>query len=270
MGAPSSSLAALSRKRDLWWQFTVRTVEMRHRGSYLGIVWSMLNPLLMLGVYWVVFGMIFGGRYGVLPDERPVDYVLALFLGLILFQLMAEILAVSPTLIVTQANLVKKVVFPLDVLPLAQAGASWFHFIMSFILFALGAVFFGRGLPTEGLLWEPVILLPLVLLSVGVSWICAALGVFFRDLAQAMPFLIQVVLYSSAVFYARARISPPFWAVLKWNPFLHTVLLSRNALLWHAPIDLRALGYTYAAGLAVLLFGQWLFAKLRPAFADVI
>lgn len=272
MSAPGrpSPFAELARKRDLWWQFTVRTVELRHRGSYLGIVWALLNPLLMLGVYWVVFGLIFGGRYGVLPDEKPSDYVLALFLGLILFQLVAEILATSPALIVTQANLVKKVVFPLEVLPLAQAGASWFHFMMSFVLFAVGSACFGRGLPIGGLLWEPLILLPLLLLSVGIGWICAALGVFLRDLAQAMPFLTQVVLYSSAVFYARTKITPAFWAVLKWNPFLHTVLLSRNALLWRAPVDLRALAYTYAVGLAVLLLGRWLFGRLRPAFADVV
>jgi lipopolysaccharide transport system permease protein len=100
----------------------------------------------------------------------------------------------------------------------------------------------------------------------------AALGVFFKDLAQAMPFLAQVILYSSAVFYPISRISahPHIWAILKWNPFLETVVLSREVVLWGMPVNLRVLGYTYAAGLAAMIVGRWVFEKLRPAFADVI
>src|SRR5580658_4431140 len=115
-----SFLAGFARKRDLWWQFTVRTVELRHRGSHLGLLWSVLNPLLMLGLYMFVFGFIFPNRFGVLPKETPVDFALALFLGLTLYNVIAETLGVAPTLIVSNPNLVKKVVFPLDVLPLAQ------------------------------------------------------------------------------------------------------------------------------------------------------
>jgi lipopolysaccharide transport system permease protein len=110
----------------------------------------------------------------------------------------------------------------------------------------------------------------LLLLSVGLAWMCAALGVFFRDIAQVMPFLTQIVLYASAVFYPRSRITPGIWAVLKWNPFLHSVMLARNALLWKQPLNLSHLGYTYVCGIAVFLFGRWLFRKLQPAFADVI
>jgi lipopolysaccharide transport system permease protein len=267
----SSSFAGLARKRDLWWQFTVRAVEMRHRGSYFGILWTVIAPLLMLAVYSVVFGVIFQSRFNVLPDETGVDYVLALFLGLTLFQLLAETMAVAPLVIVGSPNLVKKVVFPLEVLPLSQLGATWFHFLISLSLMLLGAIFFGRGLTLQGILWLPVILLPMVFLSVGVCWIMAALGVFFRDLAQATPFLTQVVLYSSAVFYSRAKIHPPIvWSVLRWNPFLHTVMLARNALLWHGPINLHYLAYTYVFGIGLCLFGRWLFLKLQPAFADVL
>src|SRR3954463_12202169 len=98
MSAPghSSSFADLARKRDLWWQFTVRAVEIRHRGSYLGMIWAVLNPLLMLALYAVVFGIIFGARFGVLQNETAVDFVLALFLGQLLFQLLAETMAVAP------------------------------------------------------------------------------------------------------------------------------------------------------------------------------
>ena len=158
----TSPFADLARKRDLWWQFTGRTVELRHRGSYLGIFWAGLTPLLMLGLYYVVFGKIFNGSFGVLPDETRTDYALAFFLGLILHQLTAETLSIAPGIILANPNLVKKVVFPLEILPIAQLGATWFNLVISLTLMILGAVFLGRGVAVEGLLWLPVILFPLL------------------------------------------------------------------------------------------------------------
>ena len=266
----ASPFSDLAGKRDLWWQFTVRAVETRHRGSYLGWVWAVLNPLLMLTIYVVVFGVIFGGHFGRLPGETPTDFVLAVFLGLIIYHLLAETLATAPAIVVSQPNLVKKVVFPLDLLPLAQVGAFWFHFLISLALMLAGAVFFGRGLSLSGLAWLPVILLPLLLTSIGIGWIIAALGVFFRDLTQAMPFVAQIVLYASAIFYPLARIPAGLWTFLKWNPLLHTVELARDALLWNIPVSLPHLAYTYGCGAALFVVGRWMFRKLQPAFADVI
>jgi lipopolysaccharide transport system permease protein len=266
----ASPLAKLARKRDLWWQFTVRAVETRHRGSHLGMLWAVLNPLLMLTIYVVVFGVIFGGHFGVLPDETPTDFVLAVFLGLIVYHLLAETMSVAPSIITGQPNLVKKVVFPLDILPLAQIGAFWFHFLISLALMLGGAAIFGRGLTLAGVCWLPVILVPLLLVSIGIGWLIAALGVFFRDLAQAMPFVAQILLYASAIFYPVARIPAGLWTFLKWNPLLHTVNLVRDALLWNTPVNLVQLGYTYGCGIVFFVLGRWIFMKLQPAFADVI
>lgn len=272
MNAPghASPFADLARKRDLWWQFTVRTVELRTRGSYLGIVWAGLTPLLMLALYFVVFGLIFKSSFGVLKDETHTDYALAFFLGLILYQLVAETLVTAPNTILSNPNLVKKVVFPLDVLPLAQLGATWFNLGISMTLMILGTIFFGRGITIAGLVWLPVILFPLLLLTAGLSWLFAALGVFFRDLGQVMPFITQIVLYASAVVYPIARITPEIWIFLKWNPLLHSIELARDALCWDSGINLLVLGYTYFAGAAVFLLGRWTFLKLQHAFADVI
>ncbi len=220
MSAPSMATPFhdLARKRDLWWQFTIRTVELRHRGSYLGIVWAVLTPLLMLGLYYVVFGQIFGGSFGVLPDETRTDYALAFFLGLILHQVTSETLSLAPGIILANPNLVKKVVFPLDLLPLAQLGASWFNLLISITLMVLGAVALGRGVTIAGLVWLPVILLPLLLLTAGLGWLFAALGVFFRDLGQIMPFVGQVVLYASAVVYPIAKIPSRDLGVSQMEP----------------------------------------------------
>ncbi|PHX84780.1 MAG: hypothetical protein CK538_10240 [Opitutia bacterium] len=272
MSAPSMATPFhdLARKRDLWWQFTIRTVELRHRGSYLGIVWAVLTPLLMLGLYYVVFGQIFGGSFGVLPDETRTDYALAFFLGLILHQVTSETLSLAPGIILANPNLVKKVVFPLDLLPLAQLGASWFNLLISITLMVIGAIALGRGVTIAGLVWLPVILLPLLLLTAGLGWLFAALGVFFRDLGQIMPFVGQVVLYASAVVYPLAKIPAEIWAFLKWNPLLHSIELARAALVWDTALNLTHLGYTYAVGITVFLFGRWVFRKLQTTFADVI
>ncbi len=266
----STQVSGMARKRDLWWQFTVRAVESRYRGSYLGILWAVLNPVLMLSIYFVVFGIIFGGHFRDQKVESLKDYAMAMFLGLTLYQLLAETLGASPLLITGNSNLVKKVVFPLEILPLAQAGGLWFNLAIGLVLALGGWLVIGNSISLTGLLWLPVILAPLLMLSAGLAWLFAALGVFFRDLAQAMPFVAQVIMYSSAVFYPVSRITGNLWLFLKWNPFLQTVVLAREAVLWNLPINLRALGYTYAAGLASMIIGRWIFQKLRPAFADVI
>jgi len=268
----SSTLSGIARKRDLWWQFTVRAVESRYRGSYLGILWAVLNPVLMLAIYFTVFGIVFGGHFRSPRVESLKDFAMAMFLGLTLFQLLAETLGAAPLLIIGNANLVKKVVFPLEILPLSQAGSLWFNLAIGLVLALSGWLIIGNSLTGAGLLMLPVILLPLIMLSAGLAWLLAALGVFFRDLAQAMPFVAQIVMYSSAVFYPISRIqeSPVLWQVLKWNPFLETVVLAREVVLWGMPVNLSRLGYTYAAGIASVLIGRWIFLKLRPAFADVL
>lgn len=259
----------LAIKRDLWWQFTVRAVEMRHRGSYLGFAWAVLNPLLMAALYVSVFGLIFKGRFHVLPDETGADYAIGVFLGLILFHLVAETLAVAPSLIVGQPNLVKKVVFPLEMLPLAQLSASWFHAMISLALCLLAQLILGRGLGA-GLLWLPVILCPLVLLTIGLGWFLAAAGVFFRDVGQVVPVLGQILLWTSAVFYSSGALLPFGWTILKWNPLLHTVVLARETVLWNLPMALPHLAYTWGVGLAACLLGAWFFRATKRSFAEAL
>ena len=226
--------------------------------------------MLMLSIYFVVFGVIFGGHFRNPNIESLKDYAMAMFLGLTLYQLLADTLGSAPLLITGNANLVKKVVFPLEVIPLAQVGGLWFNLAIGLVLALGGWVVVGERLSFSGLIWLPMILAPLLMLSAGLAWFFAALGVFFRDLAQAMPFVAQVIMYSSAVFYPVSRIPSSVWAFLKWNPFLQTVVLAREVVLWDLPVNLKVLSYTYAAGIASLVVGRLVFKKLRPAFADVI
>jgi lipopolysaccharide transport system permease protein len=270
---PPQFLQSLSHRRDLWWQFAARAVETRHRGSYLGVLWTVLNPLLMLAMYVTVFGFIFKSRFQVFPDETPVDYALGVFLGLLLFHVTSETIAAAPSYIVANPNLVKKVVFPLEILPLANVSALWFNFLISFGLLLVCTVVGGRPASFSGLAWMPLIFGAHVLFTVGLGWFLSALGVFFRDVAQIVTFLTQVLLYASAIFYPVHKIheeSALLWDILKWNPLLQTVDLARGVLLWDRSMDLYKLAFIWVLGVAVFFIGGWFFKRLQPAFADVI
>jgi lipopolysaccharide transport system permease protein len=265
-------LTDLWRHRDLLWQFTRRNFELTLRGSHLGLIWSFLNPLLMLGLYVFVFGFIFGGHFGVVASETATDYALGVFLGLTIFGLIAEILAMAPMIIASSPNFVKKVVFPLEVLPAAAVGASIGRMLIGLAFALLGIILLGPG-GHPGLLWLPVILLPVIVGCLGLAWLISSLGVFIQDIGQLMAFLAQVVMYSSAVFYSAARISslaPTAWTVLRFNPVLLAIELTRDAALWHQPMNFRHLGYLYVCGFVTCWLGYVLFRKLKPAFADVL
>jgi lipopolysaccharide transport system permease protein len=267
--SPIAFVTDLWRHRELLWQFSLREVELRHRGSHLGLVWSILNPLLMLGLYVFVFGFIFNGHFGVLPHETRMDYALAVFLGLSIFQFLSEIISVAPGLIVANPNFVKKVVFPLEVLPAATVCAAVFHFMISLGLILIGVTLFGGGL-TPGAGWLPILILPIALLALGLAWIFAAFGVFLRDLSQLAQFLSMTLMYASAVFYPLDKIPAAAWPFLRFNPLLLAVDLARNTVLWDRPLNFRHLGYLYAVSLGMCYLGHRVFRKLKPAFADVL
>lgn len=264
-----SPASDLWRHRALLWQFTLRNIELRHKGSYLGFLWSVLNPLLLLALYVYVFGHIFGGTFGGRPNETKLDYALGLFTGLAMIQLLAETIGNSPMIFVSQPNFVKKVVFPLEILPAAAVGASVFHFSISVLLVASGVAMMGPGLSWSAL-WLPVIVFPLILLALGLAWFISSLGVFFRDISQVTPVLVQVLLYASAVFFSPDKIKGTAWSILRFNPLLHAAALARNALLWQHGLNLRELGYLYASGIVTCWLGFLVFRRMKPAFADVL
>src|SRR5258706_1837269 len=178
---PFQMVTGLWARRELIGQFTHRNIELRHRGSRLGAFWALINPLSMLVLYFFVFGYVYGTRFGDLPGETMYDFSLALFLGLSLFHVFTETVSLAPGIIVSNPNFVKKVVFPLEVLPVAQLGAAAFHLAIGLGMVIFGSVFGTAGLSLE-VLWLLALVLPLLLLSMGVSWMLAATGVFLRDI----------------------------------------------------------------------------------------
>ncbi|MCP5531091.1 MAG: ABC transporter permease [Opitutaceae bacterium] len=261
-------ISDLWRHRELLWQFTVRSVEIRHKGSHLGLIWAVLNPLLMLGLYVMVFGYIFGGQYGVLQSESRLQYALGIFLSLTLFHFIAEVLTLSPGLVVANPNFVKKVVFPLEVLPAANVAGALFHMTISLCLVLVGIAVTGSTFHV-GILWLPVIIAPLLLIGLGLGWLLSALGVFFRDIGQVTQFVSMAMLWGSGVFFS-AQNYPQAWTFLRFNPVLLAISLARDVTLWDRPINEAHLLYIYAFGILTAWIGNAIFRRMKPAFADVI
>jgi lipopolysaccharide transport system permease protein len=235
----------------------------------LGLVWSFLNPILMLGLYVLVFGFIFRGRFQPQHEEPRIEYALIVFLGLAIYHFAAEVLGISPTLITSNPNFVKKVVFPLDVLPVATVGGALIHFFITLVLVFVGVLFTDVQLSTSAL-WLPVILVPLVLICVGLSLLLSALGVFWRDVTQITQFVLLILMFASAVFYPISQIPAPAWAILKFNPFIHVINEARNVTFWGQAPNAIHLVYLYVSALLTLAIGSTVFQRLRGSFADVL
>jgi lipopolysaccharide transport system permease protein len=270
---PLTPFLQLHRHRTLFNQFARRAVEARHRASMLGLLWAVLAPLLSLAIYTFLFGFIYDqNRFTGSKDETALEFALAAFIGLIIFNFFAEVLSQSPHTIVSQPNFVKKVVFPLEILPASTVGAALFSATISLVLLLVGVATLGHGLDRHAF-WLFAIAPPIIMMAFGCAWFFSAIGVFIRDIANAMPFIVQIVMYMSAVFYPRSALdkAPP-WAqhILLANPLLHAVENARNAVVFHQSPSPKALLYLWAFGFVVYFAGYLTFRKLRPAFADVI
>jgi lipopolysaccharide transport system permease protein len=265
---PVAIVIRLYRHRLLLWQFIWRNIELQHKGSILGLAWSLLSPLLLFATYAFVFIVVFNGRFGVISTETRSDYAIALFLSLALFQLFQEAIVLAPLVIVQNPNYVKKVVFPLDVLPVAAFGAALFRCLISLGLVVVAVLVWGPGL-SRTVCWLPVVVGFLALLSLGVTWTLAALGVFLRDLAPLMQFMAVVLMFTSGVFYSLNKV-PGAFAFLRYNPLWIVVESGRRVLLWHLPPNRGDLAYLGVVSIGICLVGHLVFRCLEHAFSDVL
>jgi lipopolysaccharide transport system permease protein len=268
-GNPFSNLY---RHRDLVVQFTLREVEMRHKGSRLGHLWAILRPMSLFAIYIFVFDLLLGGKYGTVAGETSSDFAVAMFLSLSLSNIVVESIGVSPLMIVNQPNFVKKVVFPLEIIPLSSVATSVYHSLLSIVIVLAIAPFTHEGISWAGAAALPLLVFPLALIGLGLSWALAAVGVFVRDVNQLVPFASNLIVYASAVFYSPARVQtvPVAWAILRFNPLLAIFDQARRIVLWHMAPNYGTLAYAYLAAVTIVVFGYALFSVLRPYFAEVI
>jgi len=272
--AQPTSLVALAkslwRNRQLIVQMTKREVVGRYKGSAMGLAWSFFNPVFMLVVYTFVFSEIFKSRWGGIgSDDSKTQFAVVLFVGMIVLSLFAEVLNRAPGLIISNVNYVKKVVFPLDILPVIAMGAALFHsFISLGVLLAAFALFNGYLHWTA--IFIPLVLLPLVILALGLSWMLASLGVFLRDVGQTIGIITTVLMFLSPVFYPVTAVPERFRPYIMANPLTFIIEQAREVLIWgHLP-DWAGLGIYALAAAVIAWVGYAWFQKTRKGFADVL
>lgn len=270
--SPIEMVRSLWRNRSLIRSLAAREVVGRYRGSFMGILWSFFNPVFMLLVYTFVFSVVFKAKWSsgsVVSNDSKTEFALVLFAGLIVFNLFAECFNRAPSLVLANVNYVKKVVFPLEILPWVALGSALFHATISLSVW-LVAYLILLGLPQLTVLWLPFIALPLLLFIMGLSWALAALGVYLRDVSQLTGMATTTLMFISPIFYPASALPEKYRQVLYLNPITPAIELVRDVLYWgRAPNLIMLTIYTIAAAVLAWLGFAW-FQKTRKGFADVI
>ena len=250
-------------------QFARREILGRYRGSMLGITWAFISPLSMLAVYTFVFVEIFKARWPGAVELGGFAFSQRIFAGLMVFNLFSEMVARAPTLVLEQANLVKKVFFPLELLPFIVMGSALFHFFLSAIILVASTLIFNQGLNFY-LLFLPIVIIPLLPLLLGLSWLLAALGVYLRDIGQMVTLFVGLLMFLSPIFYSAQSLSSQWQYWLDFNPLTHVIENLRRVVFLSAAPHWADWWTGLGVGCAVAVVGAWTFNKTRDGFADVI
>lgn len=263
--------SSLWQHRSLILTLAKREVVGRYKGSLFGVLWSFISPLMMLSVFTFVFGEIFQARWGSAGQQVSghLEFAVALFAGLLQYNLLAECVSKAPHLVTSQPNYVKKIVFPLEILAVVSLAAALFHFVVAYgIILVLTAISDWHFHWT--MLYTPVIMAPFVFLVLGVSWAMAALGVYVRDIAQIVPPALTALMFLSPVFYPLSSVNPKLHVLYQINPLTTVIEQVRSTLLFGNAPDWGVLLPYGGICLVVGTMGYAIFQHTRQGFADVI
>ncbi|WP_334180943.1 ABC transporter permease [Pseudomonas nitroreducens] len=267
--SPMEMAKSLWRNKLLIMQLSKREVLDRYRGSILGLSWSFFNPVLMLIIYTFVFSIVFKARWGGNPEESKSDFAVILYIGLILHGLFAECINRSPNLIISNSSYVKKVVFPLEILPWSALLSSLFHALINLLVLFIAILILNNSIPYTAVFF-PVVIAPLILGTLGFSWFIASLGVYLRDVNQVTNMITTILLFMSGVFFPITALPASYHEWLRLNPLATIIEQSRNVLIFGKLPDVTTLTYLYALGLLSAICGFAWFQKTRKGFADVL
>ena len=269
----STSLLSLGKSllqhRELILQMTKREVVGRYKGSIMGLAWSFFNPILMLTVYSFVFSVVFKARWGLGDEESKTYFAVVLFVGLIMHGLLAEVLNRAPGLILGNINYVKKVVFPLEILPVISMGAALFHSLSSLLVLLVALIILDGNLHWT-VVFIPLVLLPLVILTLGLAWMLASLGVFIRDIGQTIGIITTAMLFMAPVFFPLSAMPEKYHPFIMANPLTFIIEQAREVLIFGHMPNWFGLGIYMFTATAVAWAGFAWFQKTKKGFADVI
>lgn len=267
--SPKSMLTTVYKHRQLILRMTRRELEGRFKGSRLGILWVILQPLLMLGVYTFAFGVVLQARWGQEASGSPWEYALFLFTGLLVFNVFAELVSRAPSLMLENTSYIKNMVFPTEILPVVSLLAALFNFAIGFaVLMVLYLA--QRGLPPMTTLLVALPLLPLCLLTLGLSWFLSALGVYVRDLRQLIAIVIPALMFLSPLFYPVSILPEAVRPAIMLNPLAPIIESMRELVFYGRLPNWGSYLLGVAASAAVAWLGYIWFVKTRRGFADVV
>ena len=266
--SPREMVASLWLNRNLIKASVKREVLGRYRGSVMGILWSFFNPLFMLAVYTIVFSVVFKARW-VAGSNSKTEFALVLFAGLMMFSLFAECINRAPGLILSNVNYVKKVVYPLEIMPVVTLLSAMFHALISLGVWLLAYCLF-FGVPHATALLLPFVVVPFVMFIMGLSWALASLGVYLRDVSQIIGVVTSVLMFMSPIFYPVSALPEYYRHLLYLNPLTPVIEMTRDVLYWGKIPDLVVLCIYWLATAVIAWLGFAWFQKTRKGFADVL
>ena len=263
-----SNLRNLRRYRGLIQSLVARELKARYRGSVLGFFWSFINPLLLLLVYSFVFSVVLPNR-----SPRTTPYAIFLFSGILPWTWFSSSLLESANVLISGGNLIKKVLFPAEVLPIVTVLANMVHFLLGLPVLVIFLIAFDKIPDVQGLVWFPVALAVQFVLTLGFALILAALTVHFRDIRDILGNLMTFWFFSTPIIYDMAEFDAKPWAqtLLNLNPFTHLAVTYQEILFYDGPVGhwfwLLVLG---ACSVGLFLVGYFLFDRLRDSFAEEV
>lgn len=265
---PASPYIALRRHFALIAQMAKRDIISRYRGSFAGLLWSFFNPLLMLAIYTFVFGYIFKARWNTQVSGH-FQFVIMLFAGLNINQFFSECANKAPSLIIQNSNFVKKIVFPLESLAWSTVGAALFHLLVSTIVLLAISVLANHSVPWTIVLF-PVVVLSFAPFVAGTVWLLASLGVFLRDLQQAMTIITTALMFLAPILYPMTTIPENFRGLMYLNPLTEIAIAAQQTLVLGETPNWAHLGlYAVMSILFSWVAFNW-FERTRKGFGDVI
>jgi lipopolysaccharide transport system permease protein len=262
---PTDLIVALVRHRYLLIQLIKRDVLLRYRGAMFGVAWMFLNPLLLLSIFALVFGSIFRVRWPM--EEGGPPFWLILYSGLIVFNVFSETLSRSPSAVRSYPAFVKKILFPVDILPLVPIGTALVHAAFNFFIMVLALTWTGHL--QEQVLLVPIFLIQLLFFVSGLAWFVAAWGVFIKDMTQIMPVFVQMVMFLSPIFYPVSAVPKLLQPLYRYNPLGAIIEICRSATLG-LTFSWTLWVVTLILGIVVAILGHAFFQHSREEFADVL
>ncbi|HKU17748.1 MAG TPA: ABC transporter permease [Candidatus Saccharimonadales bacterium] len=260
--------SAFLQHRSLTLELTKRDILGRYRGASFGLLWSLISPFLMLGVYSFAFGFVMKSKWPPVNGHNA-HFSVILFVALIVHGFFAECLSRSPQLITSQPNFVKRVIFPLEILPWSMLLSALFHMAMNVLAFLLLRLAV-EGVLTWTIIYLPLVVLPLMLLTLGVSWLLAALGVYLRDIGQIMGVLTTALLFMSSAVIPLSAVPEAYRILFRLNPLTFIIDQARQVSLWGGEPDWLGLFLYGLGGLAMTYIGYMWFNATRKGFGDVL